>query len=103
MGFLEGLWVYGDVFKVPEAVLEVNAGLGPQPADQGDGIFEAGNPVGGVESEGRVRFTVSTYSHSQDEPTSRYLVQARRYLGYIHWIVVGKDDDRDAELDGSGA
>ena len=33
-------------------------GLGPQPADEGDGIFEAGNPVGGVESEGRVGFTV---------------------------------------------
>ena len=69
-------------------------------ADQGDGIFEAGNPVGGVESEGRVGFTVPAYSHPQDEPTSRDLVQARRYLGHIHGIVVGKDDDGDAELDG---
>ena len=83
--------------------MEVDAGLGPQPADEGDGIFEAGNPVGGVESEGRVGFTVPAYSHSQDEPTSRDLVQARRYLGHIHGIVVGKDDDGDAELDGSGA
>ena len=89
--------------KLPEVILEVDAGLGPQPADQGDGVFEAGNTVGGVESEGRVGFTVPAYSHSQDEPTSRDLVQAGRYLGYIHRIVVGKDYDGDAELDGSGA
>ena len=73
---LEGFGVYANVLEGPESVFEGDGGLGPEALDELDGVFETGDSVIGVKTEGGIFFLVASDPDTEDEPTSGKLVQA---------------------------